>query len=138
MESVGSRKIATLGALLFGALFFATLVTGCFDDGWGGGGPGYYPSYGTAYPSNYYSTNVYRGYGGYSQPGLFGGYAPAHEAWDESSRGRTSYDGGGGEHGGGGERGGGGGEHRGGDRDHSSSGRTGGGEKAGGESGHGH
>ncbi|HVB55160.1 MAG TPA: hypothetical protein VNE63_01840 [Candidatus Acidoferrales bacterium] len=114
---IGIRKVTILGALLL-----ATLMTGCFDGGWGGGGPGYYqgygggyPSYGGGYPSNYYSTNVYRGYGGYSQPGLFGGYPPAHEAWDASTRGRTSYGGGGGEHrGGGGEHRGGGGEHRGG------------------------
>jgi len=107
MRSIGSRKVTILGALLL-----ATLVTGCYDGGWGGGpgwwggGPGYYGN-------SYYSTNVYRGYGGYPRSGLFGGYAPAHEAWAASSRGRTSYGGGGGGHATGGHSGGtgGGGEH---------------------------
>ncbi len=105
--SIGSRKMRILGVLLL-----ATLMTGCYDSGWGGGGPGYYgnsgyyggpgyyasPGYGG---NTYYSKNVYRGYGGQENRGLFGGYAPAHEAWDASSRGRTSYGGGGERHGGG-------------------------------------
>lgn len=108
MTSIRSQLLTILGAL-----FLATLLTGCYDSSYGGPGyygnsgyygtPGYYGSsgyYGSpGYGGNtYYSKNVYRGYGSYPQPGLFGGYAPAHEAWDESSRGRTSY--GGGEHGG--------------------------------------
>src|ERR1700733_11316897 len=100
-----------------GALLFATLLMGCYGGDWGGespdwGGGGY-----SGYSNNYYSNNAYRGYGGYSQPGLFGGYPPAHEAWDASTRGRASYSGGrghgegghderGGEHGGGGHQGG--------------------------------
>ena len=89
---------------ILGVLLFATLLTGCYDSGWGGGGPDYYgnssyyggPGYYSSpgYGNTYYSKNVYRGYGSYPQPGLFGGYAPAHEAWDDSSRGRTSYGGG--------------------------------------------
>jgi len=96
--SLSSRQVRILGALLF-----ATLVAGCYESGWGGGGSGYYGSpayYGSpgyyaspGYGNTYYSKNVYRGYGSYPQPGLFGGYAPAHEAWDDSSRGRTSYEG---------------------------------------------
>jgi len=96
MQFIGSRKVAILGALLL-----ATLATGCYDGGWGGGGPGWWgggrPGY---YGNSYYSNNIYRGYGRYPQPGLFGGYAPAHEAWAASTRGRTSYGGIG--HGGGG------------------------------------
>jgi len=122
-RSIGSRKLRILGALLF-----ASLVTGCYGPGWGGGGSGYYPDYGTGYSGNsYYTNNVYRGYGRDPQSGLFGGYPPAHEAWDASTRGRTSYGGGeghggggnaghggGSEHGGGGHAGGGGGGHGGG------------------------
>lgn len=107
--------------MLLGALLFATLVTGCYGPGWGGGGPGWWgggrPAY---YGNSYYSNNVYRGYGRYPQPGLFGGYPPAHEAWAASTRGRTSYGGyghpgavgvghGGGGYGGSGGHGGGGG-----------------------------
>jgi hypothetical protein len=97
MGSIGSRKVRILRALLF-----ATLVTGCYGPGWGGGSPGYYSN-------NYYSNDVYRGYGSYPRPGLFGGYAPANEAWAASGRGRTSY--GGGHFGGGGGGGHGGGGH---------------------------
>lgn len=123
MESIDSRKVRILGALLF-----ATLVTGCFGRGWGGGSPGYYPSYGTGYyPNNYYSTNVYRGYGQYPQPGLYGGYPPAREAWAASTRGRTSY---------GGARATSGGHGRGGSGEHS--GGTGGGGEHGGSKSHGH
>jgi len=102
--SISSSQVRILGALLF-----ATLLAGCYESGWGGGGPGYYGSPGyyasPGYGNTYYSKNVYRGHGSYPQPGLFGGYAPAHEAWDDSRRGRTSYgerhDGGeNGEHGG--------------------------------------
>jgi hypothetical protein len=39
----------------------------------------------------YCSNNFYRGYGPYPQTDLFGGYAPAHDAWSASTRGRTSY-----------------------------------------------
>jgi hypothetical protein len=108
------------------ALLLATLVTGCYGGGWGGGSPGWSRGGGSpVYSNNYYSNNVYRGYGSYPQPGLFDGYAPAHEAWAASTRGRTSYgrEGApGGQHvvvhGGGGSVGhsggtGGGGEHRG-------------------------
>jgi hypothetical protein len=35
MESIGSKKVK-----IFGALLIATLVTGCYDGGWGGG-PGW-------------------------------------------------------------------------------------------------
>ncbi len=67
------------------ALLFATLATGCYV-GWGGGSSGYY------------SNNAYRGYDSYPQADLnrsaFGRYAPAHEAWATSTRGRTSYGGG--------------------------------------------
>jgi hypothetical protein len=101
--SIGGRKLRIHGVLLL-----AILATGCYDLGWGGG-PGYYGNssyYGSpdyyaspGYGNTYYSKNVYRGYGSYPQPGLFGGYAPAREAWDDSSRGRTSYSSGG--HGGG-------------------------------------
>ena len=98
IKSIAKRKVRTLGALLF-----ATLMAGCYGGGWGGG-PGYYSNDGYgSYGNSYYSNNVYRGYGGYPQPGLFGGYPPAHEAWDASTRGRTSY--------GGREREGGGGGH---------------------------
>src|SRR5208282_361096 len=95
MGFIGSRKVAILGALLF-----AILVTGCYDGGWGGGGPGWWGGGSPAYygGNTYYSKNVYRGYGGEEPRGLFGGYAPAHEAWDASSRGRTSYGGGSGGH----------------------------------------
>ena len=131
-------------------LLLATLLTGCYDSGWGGGGPGYYGNTGyyrsqgyyasPGYGNTYYSKNVYRGYGSYPQPGLFGGYAPAHEAWDDSSRGRTSYgDGrrGGGEsdeHGGARTSGHGGGESS----EHSGHGSTGGGAGHDGGSDHGH
>ncbi|MGD0076344.1 MAG: hypothetical protein ABSD31_18715 [Candidatus Binataceae bacterium] len=68
-EFIGSRKVTILGALLF-----ATLVTGCYDGGWGGGGPGWLggenPGYysNNYYSNNYYSNNVYRGYGRYPEP----------------------------------------------------------------------
>ncbi len=103
MGFVGGRKVTILAALLL-----ATLVAGCYDGGWGGG-PGWWGGGGPSY----YSTNVYRGYGGYSRPGLFGGYPSAHDTWAASTRGRTSYGGGGGGHasGGGGGHGGGGGGH---------------------------
>jgi hypothetical protein len=117
---------------MLGALLFATLVGSCYGPGWGGGRPGYYSSPGY-YGNGYYSNNVYRGYGAYPQPGLFGGYAPAHQAWDASTRGRNSY--GGHEHGGYGgvEHGGGGGGHS------SSSGGHGGSNGGhGGGGGHGH
>lgn len=78
--AVDSRKVTILGAL-----FFATLMMGCFGPGWGGGGPGYYGG------TNYYTNDIYRGYGRYPEPGLFGGYAPGHDAWAASTRGRTSY-----------------------------------------------
>lgn len=114
--SIGGRKMRLLGALLF-----ATLVTGCYVGGWRGGRPGYYSSPGY-YGNSYYSNNPYRGYGAYPQPGLFGGYPPAHEAWAASTRGRTSYGSvehhGGASRGytvGGGGHGGGGGGHGGGD-----------------------
>jgi hypothetical protein len=105
--SIGSRKVRILGALLF-----ATLVTGCSGGGWGGD-PGWFGGESPGYYGNrYYATdvyrNVYRGYGRYPRPGLFGGYAPHREAWAASSRGRTSYGGGhfgGGRHGGGGGHG---------------------------------
>ncbi|HTW86512.1 MAG TPA: hypothetical protein VMD75_00775 [Candidatus Binataceae bacterium] len=103
--------------IILGALLFATLLmmAGCFGPGWGGG-PGWYggapaPVY---YPNVYYTNRYYRGYGDYPPHGLFGGYPPAHEAWNASVRGRSSYDHsaehygggfgaqGGGEHGGGG------------------------------------
>jgi len=58
MGIIGSRKVTILGALLF-----ATLVAGCYGPGWGGGG-GWWGG-----GPGYYSTNVYRGYGGYSHPG---------------------------------------------------------------------
>src|SRR5208282_2684583 len=120
MRFIGSREVTILGALLL-----ATLVMRCYDGGggWGGGNP------------NYYSTNVYRGYGGYSYPGMFGGYAPGYEAWDESGRGRTSYGGGGEGHDGGGHDGGGhdGGGHDGGG--HDGGGHDGGGHDGGGHSG---
>jgi len=144
--SVGSRKMRILGVL-----FLAALLTSCYDSGWGGGGPDYYenssyyggPGYyaSSGYGGNtYYSKNVYRGYGSYPQPGLFGGYAAAHEAWDDSNRGRTSYGdgrhGGGesGEHGGARNNGHGGGESSG----HSGHGSTGGGARHDGGSDHGH
>jgi len=85
--SLRGRKVRILGALLF-----VTLGTGCYGGGWGGGSPGWWGGRGSpVYSNNYYSNNVYRGYGSYPQPGLFGGYAPAHEAWAASTRGRTSY-----------------------------------------------
>lgn len=136
MVSINSRTMTILGVLLF-----ATLVTGCYDSGYYGS-PSYYgsPGYGG---NTYYSKNVYRGYGSYPQPGLFGGYAPAHEAWDDSSRGRTSYGGGAGgraeEHGGGesGEHGGvKSGGHGGGESSGHGSTASGGGPE--GVSGHGH
>jgi len=115
MESIGSKKVK-----IFGALLIATLVTGCYDGGWGGG-PGWWGGGGGGggyYGGNtYYSNNVYRGYGGGESRGLFGGYAPAHDTWAASSRGRTSYSGGGATSsghsggGGGGHSGGGGGGH---------------------------
>lgn len=135
MGSIGSRKVRILGALLF-----ATLVTGCYGPGWGGGRPGYYSNYGTGYyggtgyyPNSYYTKNVYRGYDRYPQPGrnrsAFGGYVPANEAWAERNRGRTSY--------------GGAGARSGGHpivvpRSVGHSGGTGGGGKHGGNSSHGH
>src|SRR5580704_2832130 len=89
IKSIGSK------AGILASLFLATLLTGCYDSGWGGGSPGWEgegPSYQT---NSYYSNNVYRGYDKYPQPGLnrstFGGYVPANQAWAESSRGRTSY-----------------------------------------------
>ena len=95
MKSPGGRTVK-----IFAAVLFATMMMGCYDGGgwggggWGGGGyPDYYSGYGSpyqGYESNYYSNNVYRGYGGYSSPGLFGGYPPAHEAWDASARGRAA------------------------------------------------
>jgi hypothetical protein len=98
MGPVGFRKTRILAAILF-----ASLLAGCYDAGGWGGGPGYYSNggYGSNGGASYYTNNVYRGYGGYSEPGLFGGYPPAHEAWDASARGRSSY--GDGYHGGGGE-----------------------------------
>ncbi len=121
MESVGSRKVTILGALLFAAMiFFATLATGCYDNGGWGGGPGYYgnsgyygPYYGGYYGGNYYGNRYYRGWDHDHDHdwgrGAFGGWAPGHEAWEASSRGRTSFGGAGhggfgGGHGGGGHR----------------------------------
>jgi len=130
---------------VFGALLFAALSSGCY--GGDGGGPGWWgaenPGYsGNEYSNNYYSNNVYRGYDGNTQPGLFGGYPPAHEAWDATVRGRTSYEGGGGEHyrgGGPGPAGGhppGGGEPHSGGGGHPPEGGGGGGEPHGGGGGH--
>jgi hypothetical protein len=90
---MGSRCITILGAILL-----ATLVAACYDGGgYYGGGGGY--DGGVAY---YGGPTYYRGYGGYHDygRGAFGGYAPAHDTWAASSRGRTSF--GGGWHGGGG------------------------------------
>src|SRR6202167_5543303 len=100
-------------------LLLVTLMAGCYDGGgWGEGYPGGWGGYGSGYSNNYYSDYGYRGYGSYAEPGLFGGYAPAHEAWDAGIRGRSSYGHGyvgGGEHGFGGGHGGGfGGGHGGG------------------------
>ncbi len=86
-------------AKILGAILFATLITGCYDGGgyYGGGGGGYYGGGGGYYGgSSVYTTNVYRGYGGYHdyRQGAFGVYAPAHDTWAASSRGRTSYGGG--------------------------------------------
>ncbi len=85
MAFIYNRKARLLVALLV-----ATFAPSCYGGGGGWGGGGYYPN---SYYSNnnYYSRDVYRGYGGYAQPGLFGGYPPAHEAWAASSRGRASY-----------------------------------------------
>jgi hypothetical protein len=72
-------------------LLFATLVTGCYGPGWGGGSPALW----RGGSPGYYSNNVYRGYDRYPQVGLnrstFGGYVPAREAWAASTRGRISY-----------------------------------------------
>ncbi len=100
---IDSRKVTILAALLI-----ATLAAGCYGPGWGGGG-GWWGG-----GPSYYNTDVYRGYGGYSRPGWLGGYPSAHDTWAASTRGRTSY-GGGGEHAGGGQHAsGGGGGHGGG------------------------
>ena len=94
---------------ILAAVVFATLATGCGGggypgyygggNGYGGGygngyGGGYGNGYGGGYGGNYYGNNYYRGYGGYPQSGFLGGYAPGHEAWQESGRGRASYGGG--------------------------------------------
>src|ERR1700722_20323935 len=90
MKSIVTWKVKILCALLF-----ATLMTGCYDGGgWGGGYPGYWGGGSPAYYSNgFYSNDYYRGYGRDPDRGLFGGYPPARDAWDASSRGRTSYGG---------------------------------------------
>jgi hypothetical protein len=91
MEPIANRIVGILGALPL-----VTLMSGCYESGpgwWGGGNQGYYgnsdyygnPGYGR---NAYYSSNIYRGYGSYPQPGLFGGYAPGRETWDDSDRGR--------------------------------------------------
>src|SRR5271166_4265811 len=129
---------------IFFALLFALVLAGCYDGGGGwGGSPGYYSDGGYGYGGNtYYSNNVYRGYGGYSNPGLFCGYPPAHEAWDASTRGRQSYGYGGGHEDGGSYHGGGGqpqggGEHQGGGGGHSGGGGEGGHGSGGGGGSHG-
>ena len=45
--------------------------------GYWGGSPGYHSN-------DFYSNNYYRGYGREPERGLFGGYAPAHDAWGAS------------------------------------------------------
>jgi len=110
MRFIDGRKLTLPGAILFATLiFFATLVTGCYDGGGGyyDNGPGYYgPYYGGYYGGNYYGNGYYRGWDhGHDYNwgrGAFGGYAPGHNAWDSSSRGRASFGGGvGAGHGGG-------------------------------------
>lgn len=82
--SIASRRI-------LGVLLLVTLLTDCYESGCGGGSPDYYSS--PDYANTFYSKNVYRVYDSFPQPGLFRGYAPAREAWDDSSWGRTSYGG---------------------------------------------
>ena len=122
----GIRKVR-----IFAAVLFASLLAACYDGGGWGGGPDYYSNggYGSYGGNSYYTNNVYRGYGGYSEPGLFGGYPPAHEAWDASTRGRSSY--------GDGYQGGGGGGYRG-HGDHGAGAHGGGEEHSGGGGGGGH
>lgn len=138
MESIGSQKLNIPRALVFATLLLATLLTGCYGPDYYGGGGGYYggggggwwggPSWwgGPGYvgSTNVYTRNVYRGYGGYDagvNRTAFGAYAPAHDTWAASTRGRTSFGGGGVHtvtgggtsfHGGGGHGGGGGGHGR--------------------------
>jgi hypothetical protein len=131
MGSISRRKVLILGTMLV-----ASLMMGCYGPGWGGGGPVYYSGgEGPGYYSGgggpvFYSNSAYRGYDRYPEPGMnrsvFGGYAPANEAWAASSRGRSSYGEGGARSGG--HSGGGGGGHAGG---------TGGGAGHGGGGGHG-
>ena len=119
--SIGSRKVTLLAALLF-----ATLVAGCYGPAVAADGGAAVPDIGvvgraTTRPMSIAAGAVAVGITVETERGLFGGYAPAHETWAASSRGRTSYGGGGGGHASGGGGGG-----------HASGGGGGGGHSSGG------
>jgi hypothetical protein len=119
MKSIVSWKVK-----VFGALLFATLMTGCYGGGgWGRGDPGYYGN------SGYYSGLGYYGGNGYDRNGNM-----YYRGWG----GDRDHDEGRSISGGEGHRGGEGGGHAGlGSGGHSGGGGFGGGHGGGGGGGHG-